>query len=123
MPKIAFILLLFVFLPSTYAQEQKMEKKTNLSSKEEISLLIAKVENDNCSFHRNGKTYSAKDAANHLRLKLSRGARYAKKTEGFIKNLASKSSFSGKPYQIECQRGKLTPMEVWLNTELGLIRQ
>lgn len=117
-------ILVFVFSYSSsvclYAENTLQGQALN--TPEEINLLISSIEDGNCSFHRNGNIYSAKEAAKHLHLKLSRGARYAKTTEKFIENLASKSSFSGKPYYIECQHGELISMEAWLNTELAIMR-
>ncbi|MBL1321614.1 MAG: hypothetical protein COA63_011215 [Methylophaga sp.] len=39
-----------------------------------------------------------------------------------LKNIARKSSFSGKSYYIECQQDELISMKTWLNTELAVIR-
>lgn len=114
---ILYFLLIFIFLPF-YAQAENLL----LSAEDEIAILISKVESSGCTFHRNGSTHEAVDAADHLRLKLRRGARYAKTTESFIERLASKSSFSGKAYQIECSQGQLIPMETWLNTQLTNVR-
>lgn len=120
--KIKNLIFLFVFSFSVCLQAEDGQQGHDLNANEEITLLISQIEKENCKFHRNGKTYSAQEAANHLRLKVRRGTRYAKTTEGFIEKLASKSSFSGKPYYIECQQAELISMATWLNTELASIR-
>ncbi len=122
MTKIKTLIVLFVYSFSSCLYAEDILQVQPLNTQEEIALLISNIEEGSCTFHRNGKTYSSKEAAKHLHLKLSRGARHAKTTENFIQNLASKSSFSGKPYYIECQQGELISMETWLNTELAVIR-
>lgn len=89
---------------------------------EEIEQLITRVKQSEATFHRNGKTYSAAQAADHLRLKLQRGKKYAKTTEHFINQLASKSSWSGKAYRIELDNGTIQPMQQWLEVQLKEIR-
>lgn len=88
----------------------------------EIHALIDTIENSQCLFHRNGSEYSAEDAADHLRLKLSRGAKYAKTPEQFIDNLASKSSWSGKAYFIDCPSQEKQQMNIWFHQQLKEIR-
>lgn len=94
-----------------------------LSTEKEITLLISIVENSGATFHRNGRAHDAADGADHLRLKLRRGAKYAKTTEDFITNLATKSSWSGKPYQIELSDGSRQPLGEWLTQELRQLRE
>ena len=89
----------------------------------EITLLIQAVEQSGSTFHRNGKSYTSQEGADHLRLKLKRGGKYADTTEHFITRLASKSSWSGKPYQIETPGGERSTMQAWLEAELARIRQ
>lgn len=89
---------------------------------QEIADLISSLETSNCIFHRNGSTHTAIEAAEHLRLKLLRARRYATTTELFIDRLASKSSFSGKPYLIECKSGELTELKAWLDMQLLVLR-
>ena len=72
------------------------------SMDEEIDFLLDTVANSDCVFTRNGKDHAARDASDHLQMKRKRGARYFDSTEEFIERLASKSSWSGKPYHIQC---------------------
>ncbi len=83
----------------------------------EINQLIDVVELSQCIFHRNGNEYSSIDAADHLRLKLRKGKRYATTTENFIDRLASESSWSGKPYFIECETKAITQADETLLEE------
>ena len=87
----------------------------------EIQSLIQTVADSNCEFDRNGKLYSAEKAAEHLELKYARGKRYADSAEAFIEHLATKSSWSGKPYWMICDGDKL-PSADWLLARLEIIR-
>ena len=84
----------------------------------EIEYLISAVGESGCTFIRNGSRHDAEDAASHMRLKYRRGKRYATTAELFIERLASKSSFSGKPYAIECPDSTAVPSGDWLTARL-----
>jgi len=84
----------------------------------EIQSLIQAVADSNCEFDRNGKLYSAEKAAEHLDLKYARGKRSA---EAFIEHLATKSSWSDKPYWMICD-GDKAPSADWLLARLEIIR-
>jgi hypothetical protein len=88
----------------------------------EIEYLITTVGESGCTFIRNGSRHDAEDAASHMRLKYRRGKRYATTAELFIERLASKSSFSGKPYAIECPGSKAVPSGDWLTARLQEFR-
>ena len=87
----------------------------------EIRALIQAVAESECEFNRNGSLHSAEAAAEHLQLKYSRGKRYADSAEAFIERLASKSSWSGKPYQMICD-GETQPAGDWLTATLIALR-
>ena len=87
----------------------------------EIRSLIHAVAESDCKFERNGSLHSAEAAAEHLELKYSRGKRYADSAEAFIQRLASKSSWSGKPYQMICD-GQTQLTGDWLTATLQEIR-
>lgn len=89
----------------------------------EINRLIDAVAVSDCQFIRNGKTYDAHKAAEHLRLKYRRGRRYADTAEHFIERLASKSSMSRKPYFMECADQPRIETGAWLTHALAMIRQ
>lgn len=93
------------------------------STEDEIEYLITSVGESGCIFIRNGARHDAEDAASHMRLKYRRGKRYAKTAELFIERLASKSSFSGKPYAIECPGGEAVPSGDWLSARLEEYRE
>lgn len=88
----------------------------------EIQYLLAFVAASQCSFVRNGTAHDPADAADHLRLKYSRGANYVDSAEQFIDRLASESSWSGKPYTVICE-GVTLPSRDWLYQALEQYRQ
>ncbi|HSM31766.1 MAG TPA: DUF5329 domain-containing protein [Woeseiaceae bacterium] len=89
----------------------------------EIEHLITTVGESGCTFIRNGSRHDAEDAASHMRLKYRRGKRYATTAELFIERLASKSSFTGKPYKIECPGSDAVPSGDWLMARLHEFRE
>ena len=106
------VLLYAALMSSTYAQTD---------AEAEITALIEAVRESGCEFNRNGSLHSAEAAAEHLELKYSRGKRYADSAEAFIERLASKSSWSGKPYEMICD-GETQPAGDWLTATLVALR-
>ncbi|GAB2867064.1 YfeK family protein [Pseudoduganella ginsengisoli] len=90
----------------------------------EIDALLNKLQSSGCQFNRNGSWYSGAEAKSHLLRKLEyfedKGS--VKNTEQFIELAASKSSSSGKPYQVKCGNAAAMPSQQWLNAELSAIR-
>jgi hypothetical protein len=88
----------------------------------EIQYLLGYVAESGCTFERNGDSHDAADAADHLRLKYTRGRRYADTAEHFIDRLASRSSWSGKAYSVTCG-GNREPSGEWLHRALAEYRR
>ena len=84
----------------------------------EIQYLLAFVAGSNCDFIRNGTSHDSAEAADHLRLKYDRGRKYAGSAEQFIDRLASESSWTGKPYTVNCG-GRTEPARDWLRRALA----
>lgn len=84
----------------------------------EIQYLLEFVADSNCDFIRNGTSHESAEAADHLRLKYSRGRKYAGTAEQFIDRLASESSWTGKPYTVNCG-GRTEPVRDWLRRALA----
>ncbi|QOL25347.1 DUF5329 family protein [Thalassotalea sp. LPB0316] len=113
---LVFVLLLSFFSTFTFAGNSEIVEH-------EIAYLIHAVEQSGCTFHRNGEIHDAPSAADHLRLKLRRGKKFADSAEHFIERLASKSSWTGKAYHLECQPGELMMVESWMIDKLIEYRQ
>jgi len=91
----------------------------------EVSQLLAFVGQSQCTFIRNGKAYDRIAAEKHLEMKLhylvERGQ--VNSAEDFIERAASQSSFSGKPYLVDCGGGNERQSADWLKEELHLLRE
>lgn len=82
----------------------------------EIDFLLNFVEISGCEFYRNGSWYNSEQAQEHLRTKFDYlSARDRIHTaEDFIDLAATKSSMSGKPYEIRCGDCATTAASNWL---------
>lgn len=90
----------------------------------EINGLLEFVEHSDCRFIRNGTEYPAPEARAHLQKKLDylENKDMVDSAEDFIERAASKSSMSGKAYEVSCPGGR-QDASAWLNDELKRLRQ
>ncbi|MCA0325991.1 MAG: DUF5329 domain-containing protein [Proteobacteria bacterium] len=90
----------------------------------EIDALLTKLQSSGCDFDRNGTWHSGADAKDHLMRKLDyiEGKTTLRSTEQFIELAATKSSFSGKPYQVRCGKERAVESQQWLGKQLSVIR-
>jgi hypothetical protein len=71
-----------------------------------IQYLLAVVASlQDAQFIRNGKAYDSKAAVDHLRTKLRAAGSRVQTAEDFIRDCASESSISGRPYEIRFTDG------------------
>ena len=68
-------------------------------------LLTVVASLQDAQFIHNGKSYDSKAAVDHLRTKLRAAGSRVQTAEDFIRDCASKSSISGKPYEIRFADG------------------
>ena len=87
----------------------------------EIEHLLQYIDTSDCSFIRNGKSHDSTDAGAHIRKKYDYVKGRIKTTEDFIRYAATKSSMSGRPYQVICNNEKMATAE-WLTRELARFR-
>jgi hypothetical protein len=94
------------------------------TTQREVGQLLDFVAQSNCQFNRNGSWYDAKKARVHLQEKYDYLDQRGKvpNAEAFIDLAASKSSMSGKPYQVRCGDAPVMPSATWLSTELKRLR-
>lgn len=90
-----------------------------MSEKEKIRYLLHEIEISGYTFIRNGSKYTSQKARAHLEYKFKRAGRSIKTAEDFISKIASKSSFSGKPYYIRMDNGTLIKTGEWLRKKLS----
>lgn len=90
----------------------------------EIDGLLTRLGTSGCEFQRNGSWHTASKAQAHLRRKLNylTDKNAVDSTEQFIERAASKSSKSGKPYQVRCNQQAPVPSNQWLKAELRKLR-
>ena len=90
----------------------------------EIRGLLDFVEHSDCKFVRNGAEYSGLRARAHLEQKLNylESRNRVKSAEDFIDLAATKSSLSGRAYEVRCSEG-VEPAGIWLRRELQRQRQ
>ena len=90
----------------------------------EVNFLLGYVEGSGCGFYRNGTWNDSKAAQAHLRdkYKYLAARNLINTTEDFIERAATKSSFSGQPYQVSCNGGAAVTSNQWLRAELARFR-
>ncbi|TWC50427.1 hypothetical protein FBY04_11913 [Pseudomonas sp. SJZ080] len=91
---------------------------------QEIKGLLDFVEHSECQFVRNGSGYPGPRARAHLEKKLNylEGKNMVNSAEDFIDLAATKSSMSGRVYEVRCPEG-VEPASNWLKRELERQRQ
>ena len=88
----------------------------------EIDHLLEFVAASNCTFVRNGQSYPARDARDHLAMKYSFTKFRLSTADEFVQYLATGSSTSGEPYSVICNK-KERPAGPWLAEELRRFRK
>ncbi|MBV9619885.1 MAG: DUF5329 family protein [Gammaproteobacteria bacterium] len=85
-----------------------------------IEYLIASVElMHDVQFIRNGSSYDAHAAADHMRRKLRIAGSRVRSAEDFIRYCASVSSVTGRPYQVRFADGHVEPAATLLSRKLA----
>jgi hypothetical protein len=90
----------------------------------EIDHLFDYISRSNCKFNRNGSWHDMVAARSHVSTKYEWLKERGKidSTESFIDNAASRSSFSGKDYLVQCPGNDSVPSASWLKAELARFR-
>jgi len=91
----------------------------------EVEYLLSAVVSSGCEFYRNGEWFDSQRASAHLRDKynaLVAVGRIATAMD-FIEEVATKSSFSSRPYLIRCAGGVPVPTNQWLQKVLERYRR
>ena len=90
----------------------------------EINSLLTTLQTSGCQFSRNGSWYSGAEAKDHLLRKLDyfEGRTTVQNTEEFIDLAATKSSSSGKAYQVKCGAAQPVESKQWLTAQLSVLR-
>lgn len=90
----------------------------------EIAAMLALLRASPCRFERNGRWYDGARAADHLQRKLDYavGRGMAGSAEAFIDLAATRSSFSGRPYRVQCGDVPPVPARDWFLAVLADLR-
>jgi hypothetical protein len=91
-------------------------------TEEEISHLLRHIEKSDCLFVRNGKEHGSREALEHIQRKYDHVRNRVETAEDFIEYAATKSSMTGKAYQVLCGSEEI-PTADWLHAELAGFRQ
>ena len=89
----------------------------------EIDYLISYLQNSDCQMIRNGKAHSGEDGAWHVRRKYDHFRNKISSTEEFINYSATKSTMSGRLYEVQCPGAEPVPSSAWLLEELEVYRE
>ena len=89
---------------------------------EEVAHLLDYIAQSNCSFIRNDKVYDSGQARDHINKKYEYVKNRISSAEQFITYAASKSSITGKKYQVTCGETTMLSSE-WLAEELRTYRE
>ena len=119
MNKLLAVLLFSLVICPVQAAEPSPALRT------EVDSLLNSLGSSNCEFYRNGSWYTPAKARSHLQRKLDYLLKQGliSTTEEFILAAGTKSSSSGKPYQVRCPGAEPKPSAMWLQEELEKLRQ
>ena len=88
--------------------------RVSVSEQDKIDALLAHVAASKDTFIREGVEYTGAEAADHLRKKYASGGQKIETLDEFIDKIASRSSLTGKPYQVKRADGKVVEAAKWL---------
>jgi hypothetical protein len=89
---------------------------------DEVAHLLNYIEQSDCTFIRNGTSYSAAEARAHIGRKFGHIKRRISSAEQFITYGASRSSITGTAYKVDCA-GVSMESGRWLSEELEAYRK
>jgi hypothetical protein len=93
------------------------------AAQREIDHLLDYVAASNCTFVRNGQSYPAAKARDHLAMKYRFTRSRLATADEFIQYLATESSTSHEPYKMVCGKQEEHLAGVWLTEELARYRK
>ena len=91
----------------------------------EITQMFSALQGSQCEFYRNGTWHNAQKASAHLQRKYDylRKRGLVTSAEAFIDLAATRSSMSGKPYQVRCDKAEPMPSKSWFTRKLNELRR
>ena len=107
--------LLFLFLSGVSADVPEEQVA-------EVEYLLNYLADSDCRMIRNGKSYNAEDGAQHMRRKYNYFRNEIFSTEEFIEYAGTKSTMSGRLYEVLCIGKEREFTRDWLLQELKVYR-
>lgn len=89
------------------------------SERARIDALLLAMEESGMTFIRNGTDYGGAEAASHLRRKLRAAGERVQTAEQFVEHLGSRSSMSGRAYQVRTKDGVTVDAGEWMRAQLA----
>jgi len=113
---------------SATAQSQTKSTSDTLAiapftEKDKIAALLGAVEKSKATFIRNDQEYPASAARQLMEYKLKKTGDQIKTAQDFIDQLATRSSTTGRVYQIRLPDGRTTESAFWLRAHLAEIER
>ena len=93
------------------------------SEKQKIAALLDAIEKSNITFIRNDQEYPASAARQFMEAKIKRAGSQIKTAGDFIGLVATRSTTTGKPYQVRFADGRTTESACWLRARLAEIER
>jgi ABC-type transport system substrate-binding protein len=107
--------------PTSTAPAARPAEVAVLTESQKIERMLVLLNESDAVFIRNGVDYDGKAAASHLRRKWSAAGDRISTASEFIDALATKSSASGKAYQIRLNDGSTVPSAEWFRQLLAAV--
>ena len=86
-----------------------------------IEALLSAMQSSDAVFIRNGKEYTGRKAASHLKRKLTFAGDRVRTARDFIAGIATRSEETGEPYRVRFPSGEVRSLANWLNERLSAL--
>ena len=114
------VLVLVTFTMSTLAYSSNDPSLS--STQQEINHLLQFVQETPCQYERNGSIHTGQEAVEHITKKYRYFEDDTETAEDFIELSATKSTLSGRHYQVHCPNQASQTSKHWLLAELTKFR-
>jgi hypothetical protein len=88
-----------------------------------IRALLSEMQGSDAAFIRNGKEYTGKKSASHLKRKLAFAGSRVVTARDFVRGIATRSEESGEPYRVRFRNGQTRLLREWLEERLAVLEK
>ena len=117
----AIMAVIAMVLAATMALAEDTRPRENTD--ETIGYLLAFVAKSDCTFIRNGQSYTGEQSSNHMKIKRRYFNDQIATPEDFIRLAATKSLQTGQPYLVKTKEGKEYRCDEWMKKVLKEYRK